>query len=633
MRYIMLLLWLLVLAGCGAAVNEPVATPTAISDSEAVMTLVAATQTAELENPPTLRSPEDGAVFENPVGVSLAWDWIRPLQGDEVYDVRVWREGAPHYGITWSPASHVDMLDWLRAQEPGDFYWSIAVIVAGEEGKVEREVSREAAPFKFTVNSTSLPTPTPIPESQIIEVPERFAAKAYAEPTQATLPTTIEFGPDGALYMLTLGGDIFKMTDQDGDHYAETVERIYFDGEDQLQHAIGLAFHDGTMYISDSGRISTFEDSDDDGMLDKLTPIVEGLVTLEYPFHSNNGIAFGPDDKLYIGVGATSDHGPLEKAMEASILRMNPDGSQLEVFASGLRNPYDLTFAPNGDLFTADNNPDLLDENLRWLPPEELNFIREGRDYGFPDAYGKQSINGSEAAITEFFPSVASSGLDYYDGDQFPAGYQGRIFVALWGTAAPTPQERSITNGRMVIVAEIEPTDDGGYTGDWDVFAWFDQSADYRPIDVTVGPDGALYIAEWSTSTVYRVEYVGDQGLAVADVPTPTPAPTLQVSADMLALGEAIYKQGAQEAPPCIACHVLEADGPTGVGPILLGLNEIAAERVDGLSAVAYVRRSITHPNEYISPGYSAGYMYQDYGQRLTDDQIDALVAYVLSLE
>lgn len=606
--------------------------PTAQNLDTAVATAVAATQAAELASAPTLLTPIDGAVLQHPAAM-LNWEWERPLLGDEVYDVRVWKEGEPHYGITWSVQSSFDLTDWLRQQQPGEYFWSIAVIV-GRDGQVERNVSAEAPAHRFTLVSNTLPTPTPIPISQVIQVPTGFVARPYAEPAQASLPTVITFAPDGALYMLTQGGDIFRLNDNDGDHYAEDVQRIYLDDRDLLQQAVGMTFDEnGLMYVSHSGTISTFVDSDGDGTLDTLTPIVEGLISLEYPFHSNNGIAFGADGKLYVAVGSSSDHGPLEYEMEAAILRMNPDGSDLEIFARGFRNPYDLAFSPDGRLFTADNNPDTLDETLRWLPAEELNYVREGLDYGFPFEFGMPRLESdTEPPVTEFFPSVATSGLVYYAAEQFPEKYRDGVFVALWGTAAPTPQERSLTNGRMVVFVTLEDAPEGRLTGDWEVFAWFDQRQDYRPIDVTVGPDGALYIAEFTTATVYRVEYGGDTPIVAVDpTATRTPAVVTPVPQPVLQLGEQIYRSGAQDAPACIACHLL-TEGQ-GIGPSLIGFRDVALGRIVGDETVeSYTRRQIVNPNEFISPGYNAGYMYQNYGERLTDDQLDAVVAYILSL-
>ena len=155
--------------------------------------------------------------------------------------------------------------------------------------------------------------------AHLLNVPPGFEVTVYSEGQNFALPTQMSFGPDGNLYVLSLMGSVFRLIDADDDFYAETVETAFWDGDrnyitpdnveqvsnlpDQLFHAVGMAFRDDVLYISDSGRISTLIDGDDDGNYETLTPIVEGLVSLRYSGHSNNGIAFGPDDKLYVTVG------------------------------------------------------------------------------------------------------------------------------------------------------------------------------------------------------------------------------------------------------------------------------------------------------------------------------------------
>ncbi len=472
---------------------------------------------------------------------------------------------------------------------------------------------------------------SPAPAANTIQVPPGFAIAPYAEPRDVLLPTALLFGPDEKLYLLTLEGDVFQFEDKDGDAYAEAMRQV-FDGADHgVSHAVGLAFHDGLLYLSDSGRISTLADDDSDGDFDALTPIITGLISLRYPDHSNNGIAFGPDGKLYVGVGSTTDHGPITDPMEASILRMSPDGGNLEVFATGFRNPYDLTFSPEGDLFTADNNPSEFDRTMRSLAPEELNQVQQGRHYGFPDVYGKPPPGDTTTTspITEFYPSVGTAGLVYYAGIQFPEPYRNAVYVAQWGTGSQAALDRQITNGQMVVFVPLTRGDGGVYHGEWEPFARFNTRTNYRPIDVTPGPDGALYILEWQTGAVYRVTYVGQEMASETSIATPEPLPTFPK--EQVAAGEELYRNGAAGAPPCITCHLL--DGRAGLGPSLFGLRDVAAQRVPGLSAVEYVRQSILAPNAYIVSGYNSDYMYQRYHGALTDEEIEALTAFVLSLE
>ena len=190
---------------------------------------------------------------------------------------------------------------------------------------------------------------------------------------------------------------------------------------------------------------------------------------------------------------------------------MNPDGSAPEVFATGFRNPYDLTFTPDGDLFTADTAPNQLNRTLRFLPPEELDYVQADQDYGFPHNYGDLIPAGEDSLppVTEFYPGVGTAGLTYYAGDGFPAQFRNGIFLALRGSDAMSAIDP--LNGFAVVFIPLTKDADGSYSGDWQPFIQFNQGLDPlpSPVDVTVGPDGALYIAEWNSGDIYRVIYTG----------------------------------------------------------------------------------------------------------------------------
>ncbi len=613
------LLLVLVAAACSPA---PEPTP---DINELVSATITAKEQAVARTAPTLDSPDSDSVFDNIAEVKLVWSWIRPLAEDEVYDLRVWADGADHNGIARTQDNHFDLTNWLLYQKPGKFHWTVAVIKKDSGGSAADELSDTPADHSFVLSKFDM---------NIMDLPEGFESKLYAH-LPITQPTVVTFDSSGAMVVLSLDGHIVKMTDDDHDGYAETSTMLFDDPGDKVNYAVGLAYHDGKTYISDAGRISILTDSDNDGKLDTIQPIVEGLPTWKHTFHSNNGIAFGPDNKLYVGVGATTDHGPLQDKYEASILRMNPDGSDLEVFATGFRNPYDLTFSPKGELFTADNSPDEPDSTLAYLPPEELDFVQQGKNYGFPYVYGMAGSAGDYTApVNDFYTSSASSGLTYYSATQFPPDYRG-IFVAQFGTGAAFPKQLALQNGQIVAFVKLTSDGKGGYTGKWQPFARFrTELGVYNPIDVTVGPDGALYVMEWNTGTVYRVTYTGapiSEATAEATAESTTDVQTSS-SDSLVSQGEAIFRNGVNGAPPCITCHLLDK-GAAGVGPSLLGLSEVAGSRVAGLSAEDYVRQSILQPNDYLVEGYIAGVMYQGYAGQLQTSDVDALVAYVLSLK
>lgn len=495
-----------VLAACDAAEAEP--TP----DIDAI---VAETVTAFEAGfyQPTLQGPADNASFANPAEVVLTWDWVRELDENEHYDVRVWREGDPAYGITWTQENTFALDGWLSTREPGEYFWTVAV-VEGSDGTVTANLSEAAPARRFTIESNQLPTPTPTPQptevpmQQIVRLPEGFNAEIYYFLEEApTAIGQIMFDDDGSMVVLTVDGRIYRLRDTDGDNVADEQQQLLFNTEEsfvQLEWAVGLARYLDRYYVSDSGRIGYVEDLDGDGVFDQYTNIIEGLPSRLYPLHSNNGIAFDDQNRLYVGIGSTTDHGPLQVEWESSILRMEPDGSNVEVFATGFRNPYDLTFSPDGALFTTDNGPDGVGQTMAFYPPEELNHVREGRDYGFPDVYGhglaiRDVDRETEDPVTDLVTSSVNVGLVYYAADHFPEYYQDGIFAAQFGGFNG--------EGRAVVYIPLEPTEDGTYTGLFEDFAQF--RGGFTPIDVTVGPDGALYMAEYTKGYILRITYHG----------------------------------------------------------------------------------------------------------------------------
>jgi putative membrane-bound dehydrogenase-like protein len=617
MRRWIIAIIVLVLVGGAAFIAWTAATNRAeTAGQQAVAEALAAQEAARRLDAPYLLNPADGATFDNVAAARLQWDWTRPLAEDEVFDVRVWQEGEPAYGITWTTESEFDLTKWLLDRQPGEYFWTVAVMQKNADGTSATEISDLAPQRRFTITDIQL---------DIMDGPAGFEVELYAR-LPLPEPTVITFGDDGDLYVLSLSGQITRVSDDDGDGVAENAQIIYADEGDQIFHAVGMAFYEDQLYVSYSGKIGIMSDADMDDMLDTVTPIVEGLPSWQHTFHSNNGIAFGPDGKLYVGVGATTDHGPLHDPLEAAILRMNPDGSDLEVFAGGFRNPYDLAFSSAGELFTSDNSPDEPDHDLQYLPPEEIDYVREGLNYGFPTAYGNlRPDDSTEPPITELFTSSASSGITYYDADQFPPDYHG-IYLAQFGSGSGYAKATATRTGQMVVF--VKPERDGErYTGTWQPFVTFRHDLGiYSPIDVTVGPDGALYVAEWITRTVFRVTYTGEtvEAEATAEI-------TTQADADVLASGEDIYRNGTNGAPACIVCHLLD-NTATGTGPSLVGLSERIESRVPGMSAEEYVRQSILNPNDYIVEGFSANFMYQNYAQDLSKEEVEVLIAYVLSL-
>ena len=320
------------------------------------------------------------------------------------------------------------------------------------------------------------------PSKRVIELASGFTWNIYAQGTMDN-PTAIAFGPDGRLYIADIAGSLWVANDADGDGTAESLQR-YADGFSLL---VGLVWHQDELYTASSGKIEALRDSDGDGVADQRRLVVEGLPSMVLRPHSNNGIGIGPDGRLYFGVGSTTSGQFEQDEHAAAILSVNPDGSDLRVFARGLGNSFDVAFNANGDLFAGDNSPIGDGEEL----PDEFNYIVEGEHYGFPYFYGDPPENGgTRGAIVSFPPHSVPTGMTFYSADQYPDPYHDNAFVTLWG------------RGEIARV-EVGRTASGDYLGRTVTFG----SGFLYPIDAITGPDGNLYVADFGTSAVYRITY------------------------------------------------------------------------------------------------------------------------------
>lgn len=275
-----------------------------------------------------------------------------------------------------------------------------------------------------------------------------------------------------------------------------------------LSQPNGVAYHDGALYVAEIGRILRYDD-----IVDNLErPPSPVIVTEALPKHRHHGqryIAFGPDDWMYIGIGAPCNV-CLEMAPLATISRMKPDGSGLETYALGVRNAMGFDWHPDTEqLWFTDNGRDALGDDL---PPDELNrAVDQGKHFGFPHCHAGVIVDpeyGSECV--EFTPPaqnlaahVAPLGMRFYDGDMFPKEYKNSIFVAEHGS-----WNRKDRNGYRVMRAKLEgdrvviyePFLDGFHIEEGDEVMG-------RPVDVEVLEDGSLLVSDDHQSAIYRITY------------------------------------------------------------------------------------------------------------------------------
>ena len=257
-----------------------------------------------------------------------------------------------------------------------------------------------------------------------------------------TAPTSIALGPDGLIHVSGYWGD--------ADHRG-VVARLVPDGRggfeetfvvDRMNRPHGIAFHEGDLYISRSGQFSRAvggrmevvntgavtraRDLNGDGVYDDFVDVLGGLPGAKGGLHQNNGLAFDEAGWMYVGTGTPDDHKPAVHPLDGVILRSRPDGSEVETFAEGFRNPYDLAFDGSGRLFGTDNDDDDLAAK-----GDELNLIERDGHYGHPYASFEQTLE-VEGMVPPLLRANHLQGLVHVPANALREGLGESLFAATW---------------------------------------------------------------------------------------------------------------------------------------------------------------------------------------------------------
>jgi glucose/arabinose dehydrogenase len=233
--------------------------------------------------------------------------------------------------------------------------------------------------------------------------------------------------------------------------------------------------------------------------------------------HFTRDVLFSRDGKtLYVSIGSSTniqEKGPEAEAGKADVLTFNPDGSGRRVFATGLRNAVTLALDPQtSDLWASVNERDLLGDDL---PPDYVTHVSDGAFYGWPYYYIGPNVdarvhNGTPPPANQVVvpdvllqPHSAPLGIAFYTGRQFPAEYQGDLFVALHGS-----WNRANRTGYKIVRVKLQ---NGKATGAYEDFVtgFVAPNGDVwgRPVDLMVAADGSLWFTDDSSGTIWRVAY------------------------------------------------------------------------------------------------------------------------------
>ncbi|MDB5735005.1 MAG: sorbosone dehydrogenase [Alphaproteobacteria bacterium] len=382
---------------------------------------------------------------------------------------------------------------------------------------------------RFQISPASLPKPyatpavgnqadeIPRPAGAMPDVPKGFAVSVFAD--HLTNARWMAVAPNGDVFLAEPSKDAGKITllrDTNGDGKADKTFTFASSG---FQYPHGLAFQGGYLYVGDLQAIWRIPYRDGQtvaGKPEKVTTRVDDL--RPRGGHVTRDIAFGPDGALYLAMGSRDNISDFKPG--AQVFKVNADGSMAE-FASGLRNPVGIAFAPGtSTLYVTTNERDGLGDDL---PPDYLTSVKPGGFYGYPYAYAGKNpdpVWGAKdpakvaASITPdvlFHAHSAPTGLAFYTGSQFPADYRGDAFVSLhgsWNAGNPTGY-------KVVRVHFTGGKPDNGYenfaTGFWNGMGTPGEPAKVwgRPVGLAVARDGALLIADDVANVIWRVAYTG----------------------------------------------------------------------------------------------------------------------------
>jgi len=355
------------------------------------------------------------------------------------------------------------------------------------------------------------------PEGKMPQAPSGFTVSIYADKLQS--PRGIYVAPNGDIFVAQAdregkkGNNIILLRDTNKDGKADSTS-VYIDG---LKQPFGMLALNGKFYVANTDQLVEFPY---DPRASRITTAGKHLLSFPEGRHwTRNIIANASGDKLYLSVGSGSnvaENGMEKEVRRANILQINVDGSGEKIYASGLRNPVGLNWAPGTNtLWTAVNERDELGDDL---VPDYLTSVKEGGFYGWPYSYFGQHADPRikaeeqkpELVQRAIIPDVAlgshtaSLGLVFYKGSMFPEPYRNGAFISQHGS-----WNRSHLSGYKVVFVPFnngkpgEPQDFlTGFIGDES------KSEVYgRPVFLAVMKDGSLLLTDDGSSKIWRISY------------------------------------------------------------------------------------------------------------------------------
>jgi len=363
-----------------------------------------------------------------------------------------------------------------------------------------------------TQSARNVSTLIPRPEGALPKVPPGFSVSVFASGFKQ--PRVLKAAPNGDIFLAETGGGTIRVLRTTG---GTTSVATFADG---LDRPFGIAFYPPGpnpryVYVGLTKAIIRYPyrvgDLKASGPAETVVPnIPEGG-------HFTRDVLFTQDGKnMFVAIGSGSniqDKGPDNELFRANILEFNPDGTGRRIYAAGLRNPVSIAFDPRtGQLWACVNERDLMGDDL---PPDYVTHVQQGANYGWPYYYiggnpdarpqGTPPVRADQVTIPDVLiqPHSAPLGVAFYNAKQFPAEYQGDIFVTLHGSW----NRQNRTGYKIVRVKMKDGKATGAYEDFLTGFVTDDGKVWGRPVSIMVAPDGSLLMSEDGNGTIWRIAY------------------------------------------------------------------------------------------------------------------------------
>ncbi len=382
---------------------------------------------------------------------------------------------------------------------------------------------REGLIAVSAVSSTIRPERRDFSEERLrqLRVPAGFQVDVFAQGLEN--PRGMRVAPNGDVYVVEReAGRVRLLRDTNGDGRAD-VSRVVAEGLGEGMSGVhGLAIRENRLYMV---RVNELYSApiQADGSLGERTQHIDDIP--DGGQHPNRTMEFGPDGMLYLSVGSQTNGVPEPDEETATILRVNPQTWEREIYAEGLRNTIGFGWHPvSRNFYGLDHNTDHRGDN--W-PPEEVNHIQQGRHYGWPFCGGNREVdwqvaqNPDEEGLTReqfcarteppvltYTAHAAPMQMAYYTGTQFPQEYRNDAFVTMRGS-----WNRNPPIGYEVVRIRFDQA--GNPTGmESFVSGWLIEGGRAhfgRLMGLAVAADGSLLVGDDSNGVIYRISHTGDR--------------------------------------------------------------------------------------------------------------------------